>query len=49
MPNQDTFTLKIATVMSAETLENFQHSMQLILGSQSCINQFITMLVKMHH
>jgi hypothetical protein len=34
-PSHYTFTLKIATAMLAETLTNFQHSMQLIPDSLS--------------
>jgi hypothetical protein len=35
-PNHNMFTLKMATSMSAETLEIFRHSTQLIPESRSC-------------
>jgi hypothetical protein len=35
-PNHSRFTLKMATAMFAETLDNFQHSMRLIPKSWSC-------------
>jgi hypothetical protein len=35
-PDHYIFTLKMATVMFAGTLDNFQHSMRLILESRSC-------------
>jgi hypothetical protein len=38
-PNHYRFTLKMATAMSAETMDNFQHSTQLIPESRSCTEE----------
>jgi hypothetical protein len=40
IPNHNILTLFMATALFAETLDNFQHSMSLILESRICILNF---------
>jgi hypothetical protein len=50
-PNHYTFTLKMATAMFAETLDNFQHSTRLIPEGRSCtiFKTFMFYVHNTHH